>query len=743
MYKLLLLPLLLFAGLSFGQTVEPWLPPVINSNGDTLQYGALGGLNTPQYSELDLNNDGKMDLLVYDRSGQIALTFLNEGGPNEINYKYAPKYQKNFPQGTRNFMLARDFNCDGIADLFFFNQPPFTSGGIGVYKGRYNADNELEFDLYNPLLEYTHPQFGVSDIFIFNPDVPAIEDIDFDGDLDIAAFTLDFTFQRNVYYYRNTSMDDGHGCDSLNFILEHECHGMFSESGFDNVAILSNDVDSCAGNPYWGRMANPRHIGSTVTLVDWNADRKMDLLMGDVSVNTLNMLTAEIVNDTFLFVSQDITYPSYDVPVNIFSYPAGYFVDVDNDGDKDMIASPTELATGEAVTDSVSWLYLNNSPDSTMQLEFQQKDFMVGQMIDLGMGSFPTIVDVNADGLLDLVVGHFAYTDTFNVFSTSLHYYENVGTATAPIFQLMDEDFAGLASLGQQSFVPTFGDIDGDGDQDLLVGLVDGTLDLIENTAGANQAMIWGNRTDSFAGIDAGSVAYPQLMDLDRDGDLDLVVGNDIGRMYYYENDGDANTPDFPSSPSSNAFGFDLTAYGGSLAAPHFVDLGTDFELFLGYDDGKILQFNNIDGNVTGLYDTLSLDFMGFWQGRNSSIAVADLDGDGERDFVLGNIRGGISFYRPSYVDTTTSHNVLAQSSSFSLFPNPNQGEFVVKWEAPLEAGGQLFLFDLMGRLIEQQQLVQGQQYSSFQLTDLPAGQYLLQYRSKTGQQEVQKVIIR
>ena len=47
MYKLLLLPLLLFAGLSFGQTVEPWLPPVINSNGDTLIYGALGGLNTP------------------------------------------------------------------------------------------------------------------------------------------------------------------------------------------------------------------------------------------------------------------------------------------------------------------------------------------------------------------------------------------------------------------------------------------------------------------------------------------------------------------------------------------------------------------------------------------------------------------------------------------------------------------------------------------------------------------------
>ena len=740
--------LLLFSINTEAQTLKPWNIPVFTAT-DTLSNASAGGLNTPQISEIDLNNDGQKDLLIFDRSAQIALTFINAGINGKVSYSYAPEYMQNFPQNTRNFMLARDYDGDGIEDLFLFNQPPFSSGGIGVMKGSYDSDNKIQFTWFKPLLTYVHPTFGLNDIFIFNPDVPAIGDMDGDGDIDIAAFTLDFVFSRNVYYYRNTSVEDGHGADSLDFVLHHECHGMFSEGGFSNTVILSPGVDSCADNPWWNRpgQAGPRHSGSTVSIVDWNADGVMDMVLGDVSVNNLNMLTAQLVNDTVLMVAQDNAYPSYDVPVNLFSYPGAYFVDMDNDGDLDMMATPTELAIGEAVNDEVVWYYENTSPD-TIKLEFRQKNLFTDEMIDLGTGAYPALVDVNGDSLLDLIVGHFAITDTFLTYTTGLTYFQNIGTATSPAFQLQTRDFGGLSVLGKRAMAPTFGDMDADGDLDMIIGLLDGTLIYYENTAGAGNMMAWASPLNNYFSLDVGDASKPQLIDIDRDGDLDLMIGDDYGGMSYFQNKGTAAAANFLTSPTSNTFGFDLGAHGSRAAAPHFIDVGSDFELLLGNENQPIVHLNNIDGNVTGIYDTLSLNFGNIWVGKNSAIASGDLDGDDTLDYVIGNVRGGLSFYSYNAAPFTIVSNPLVAKSSIRsspavLFPNPASEMAYIRWSETPKYAGNVFIFDALGRMLAQQRFIKDQQLIPLDIKFLSTGVYYIQLINEKGEREVLKLQVR
>ena len=74
----------------------------------------VGGLNASQYNVIDLDNDGADDLMIFDRDNNKALTFLAEND----QYIYSPEYEHLFPAEMEAWVLLRDYNCDGKADLF-------------------------------------------------------------------------------------------------------------------------------------------------------------------------------------------------------------------------------------------------------------------------------------------------------------------------------------------------------------------------------------------------------------------------------------------------------------------------------------------------------------------------------------------------------------------------------------------------------------------------------------------------
>ncbi|WP_323825558.1 hypothetical protein, partial [Pseudomonas aeruginosa] len=70
------------------------------------------------FSPMDINSDGLMDLFVYDKAGWKAQAFINTGSVGHASYTYAPEYDLLFPQVLRDWAVVRDYNHDGIGDIF-------------------------------------------------------------------------------------------------------------------------------------------------------------------------------------------------------------------------------------------------------------------------------------------------------------------------------------------------------------------------------------------------------------------------------------------------------------------------------------------------------------------------------------------------------------------------------------------------------------------------------------------------
>ncbi len=226
-----------------------------------------------------------------------------------------------------------------------------------------------------------------------------------------------------------------------------------------------------------------------------------------------------------------------------------------------------------------------------------------GRPVDVyGMPS-PSLADFDADGDLDLICGEFL--DGFT-------YFENVGNRSEPRLapgRRLERAGRPLA-MDLQMITPTAMDWDGDGDIDLIVGDEDGRVALVENTGSLVEGMPQFEHPRYFRQIAEhvkfGALVTPQAVDIDADGDEDIVAGNTAGQIGILEN---------------------LGGYPPRFAAARLLRAdGTTFRIQAGRN-----------GSIQGPCEAK-------W--GYTTLGVADWDGDGLLDIVTNSIWGKLEWLR-------------------------------------------------------------------------------------------------
>ncbi|MBZ8180643.1 FG-GAP-like repeat-containing protein [Oscillatoria salina] len=322
---------------------------------------------------------------------------------------------------------------------------------------------------------------------------------------------------------------------------------------------------------------------------------------------------------------------------------------------------------------TVRYSVLNST--ATSGVDYQPLEWFVEQVgsenpfnsVDVGTFSNLSLVDIDNDGDLDAFIGSSSGTiEYFKNYSI-----EDTGLAGVANFEeeIGDDNPLSEFDVGSYSAI-ALTDIDNDGDFDAFVGNAEGEIVYYQNTGDNASATFTLATNNPLDGVDVGGYNVPSFVDIDSDGDRDLFIGNEDGEIIFYQNTGDESSPSFTlTTGSNNPFdGLDV----GDRASLGFIDIDedNDFDAFIGNAEGAIAYYNNTGNSVEANYveqtgiANLFVDTEGETVtdiGKNAMPAFGDIDDDGDLDAFFGEVRGRVLYYQ-----NFTNNEITIQEGSDS-----------------------------------------------------------------------------
>jgi hypothetical protein len=295
--------------------------------------------------------------------------------------------------------------------------------------------------------------------------------------------------------------------------------------------------------------------------------------------------------------------------------------------------------------------YIFGTPEHTRQWAnttslnwVQDATKLVG--LNVGNRSAPTAGDLDNDFDYDLVVGSKNGTLTG---------YRNTGGPTNPTY-VVDQSLVPVGGPWDNYSIPALADLDADGDLDMLIGLENGTLVAFRNMGSVSAPSWAKDDTLLIVigppPFPPGLHSAPELADMDADGDYDLLIGHEDGTFNYFVNGGTPISPLW--NPDDTVFSYlnhGSTLKPGTYATPDIADVNRDGKIdFVSGQDytsmGSLVYFENEGDNsnprFTRLYPAMfnSVRGPGYWIKNYSVPEFVDLTGDGLLDIVNGGNDG-------------------------------------------------------------------------------------------------------
>lgn len=712
--------LVLIPGYHLAQKPTTWY----NKNGGIWPSALAGGFIAPQFSMFDLTQDGQLELITFDRYSGIIQVWSRAGSTS--TYILHTDTSIEWPD-VQSWMLIRDFNQDQVPDIF-------TQGlhGIAVYKGIMQGD-KLRFEkvtgssFIDDSLLFQHQSGSKTNIYHNAADIPVIEDVDGDGDLDILTFELSGSY---LYYYENQKNKTG---KDFEYILRHNCWGYFAEN------LFSDEINISKNHPICPPPFSVRHAGSTSCLIDVNHDSLPDLILGDVGSNSLKILINKGSRDQAVIKQVEPFFPNEEDPAILHYFPAAFKLDINQDELDDIVIAVNEYPMTD---DEGIWLYTGTGRKEQPFL-FQTNQWLTDQYIDLGQYTSPLFIDINGDGVKDLLIGYQEVRGGHPPLN-KIAYFE---ARSEREYQLRALNFKNLDETLRSGFRPylTSGDVDGDGDTDILIGMSNGDCYLIENKSGNNHEFILGEIKKNWQGLRLLSGATPELFDIDGDGDLDIISGTDNGTIGLYLNTGThtnaAFDSDLNSAPNVKQLGKIHTVNQNNLigrSAPRIIIRATDTVLVSGSHGGNIFTYRVNSNDFNSKFDQITPEGWPNKGGGNGRMTVHQ-NQKKNFHFLMGNISGGLI---EKMVPSVPTHPKDNPELSVDLYPNPVQrGDYI---QVEVEGLPQITHFELFypsGTLFRSIPITALDQYQ-FSTRDWLPGVYFLRIILKDRSSVIRKVIV-
>jgi hypothetical protein len=580
---------------------------VADSAGRPMHDPFIGGFDVPRPQLVDINGDGKLDLFVQERSGELMLF-------ERVNGAWQWRSDRFQDIKVGEWYRFVDIDRDGDMDLF----AEMVAGYVRIWQ---NAGTK------------TAPKFVALGDTVRDVDgLPIVADrqnilnaldIDCNGKLDMFIGRVQGSVDR---FEQEGFSPDG----SPRFRLMEEMWQGIEVLGPEVTGEPLRRTDTAAGPSAETVETARRHGANTISFADLGGRGAYDLFWGDFfEEGLLRFENIGTCQGPDLNSKPPARFPP-GKPVLTSGYNAPAFGDYDGDGIIDLVVGVIGGAYGPGRTSIENLLLVEQKPRDTWTVTTRRAI----PMIDVGSDAAPVLADVNGDGLLDMLIGTRVLPNDPSTGGISL--FMNVGTAAAPAFR----DRGLMPIRGEFSYAPAVADLDGDALPDLVLGSWRDRVQWWRNT-GTRAEPKWVMADSALVTITRGSNTTPALGDLDGDGLLDLVIGEASGGINLYRNTGTGTMPKF-DLVSDTFQSIKLVRRSAPVLAD--VDRDGKLDMLIGSGDGtlELWRGTGARGEIKFERDA-SFPLKGH---ANALPAIGDLRGTGRADVFVGTAAGGIRWFR-------------------------------------------------------------------------------------------------